>query len=229
MKVNEFLERLKSVASKHKTVYMWGSFGQPLKEGFIQQKAKQYQSYYTGGRQSFLRSLLGKGYFAFDCVGLIKGILWGWTADASKPRGGAGYAINGVPDIDANRLIRMCKDVSTDFSTIIPGEVVWLTGHVGIYIGDGLVIEATPGWTNGVQITNCANIRSVPGGKNRRWTSHGKLPWVDYTKEEPDWKKAIRENMDKPEGWIKRIESLMAKQEDPLDRWWPDFISKLWR
>ena len=44
---------------------------------------------------------------------LIKGILWGWDGDASRTYGGAGYAINGVPDIGADTMITKCTGVST--------------------------------------------------------------------------------------------------------------------
>lgn len=237
MKAIDFINKASEIQKKYKTVYMWGSFGQPLSESFIQQKAKQYPSFYTPERLKHLRGLIGKGVFAFDCIGLIKGLLWGWAGDGSKPRGGAGYAINGVQDVDANMCIRMCKDVSTDFSKIVPGAVVWLDGHIGIYIGDGLVVEATPKWDNGVQISYCSNIKTVQGAKNRKWTSHGKLPWVDYTveqkpKENPaqdlqEWERAVIETQGSPDAWIMRIKKLMAEEPESLDRWWPTFIENL--
>lgn len=82
--------------------------------------------------------------YGFDCVCLIKGVLWGWNGNASKTYGGAGYAVNGVPDIGADTMITKCSGVSTDFSKIVPGEAVWLKGHIGVYIGGGKVIECTP-------------------------------------------------------------------------------------
>ena len=118
--------------------------------------------------------------FGFDCVCLIKGILWGWTGDKSKPYGGAKYASNGVPDINANTMITKCKDVTTDFSNIEVGEAVWCEGHIGIYIGDGLAVESTPKWKNCVQITAVANIGSKSGYNARAWSKHGKLPYVSY-------------------------------------------------
>ena len=32
--------------------------------------------------------------YGFDCVNLIKGVLWGWSGDASKTYGGAAYKSN---------------------------------------------------------------------------------------------------------------------------------------
>lgn len=120
--------------------------------------------------------------FGFDCVCLIKGILWGWDGDASRTYGGAGYAINGVPDIGADTMITKCTGVSTTgWDGMVIGEAVWMSGHIGIYIGDGLAVECSPKWENKVQITAVGNIGSKAGYNTRRWTKHGKLPYVDYT------------------------------------------------
>lgn len=122
--------------------------------------------------------------YGFDCVCLIKGILWGWSGNASKTYGGAGYAINGVPDIGADTMITKCAGVTTDFSKIVVGEAVWCSGHIGVYIGDGLAVECTPRWENDVQITAVANIGQKNGYNARTWTKHGKLPYIEYGAEE---------------------------------------------
>lgn len=131
-----------------------------------------------------------KGGYIWDCVGLIKGILWGWSADRSKKYGGAGYACNGVPDYGADQMIRACQGGgSTDWSRIDPGEVVWMPGHIGIYVGGGVVIEATPKWSNGVQKSALLNIpegQDLGWSKGRKWTRHGKLPYVEYTNTDTD-------------------------------------------
>lgn len=102
--------------------------------------------------------------------------------DKSKTYGGAGYAINGVPDIGADTMITKCTGVSTSgWANMVIGEAVWMSGHIGIYIGDGLAVECSPKWENKVQITAVGNIGSKPGYNTRRWTKHGKLPYVDYT------------------------------------------------
>lgn len=161
---HKFIEALRLAASSS-TVYMWGTFGNPVTNALITAKQRQYSDWYTAGKIASLKALSGKST-AFDCVGLIKGILWGWTS-TDNPK----YSSGGVPDISANSMIKVCTGVSSDFKTIIQGEAVWLPGHIGVYIGDGLVIEATPAWKNGVQITKLLQ---------RKWKVHGKLPWVNY-------------------------------------------------
>jgi len=116
---------------------------------------------------TFLNKYNGR-YLLSDCSGLIKGVLWGYPGNGK-------YASNGVPDINANTIISKCKDVSTDFSIISKGEFVWLQGHCGVYIGNGQVIESSPAWENGVQITKLSQ---------RKWKKHGKLPWIDYDEDD---------------------------------------------
>ena len=87
---------------------------------------------------------------------------------------------SGVPDINEAMMINACSGVTTDFSNIQVGEVVWMPGHIGVYIGNGLAVEATPIWKDGVQITAVHNIGKKSGYNGRYWTKHGKLPYVTY-------------------------------------------------
>ena len=143
-------------------------------------EAQQLPGWYTASRQADLRELIGKEYFGFDCVCLVKGILWGWNGDASKKYGGAVYQSNGVPDITEEQMINACSGVSSDFSSLVPGEFLWMQGHCGVYIGDGLAVECTPKWDNCVQITAVGNLGAKSGYNSRTWTKHGKLPYVEY-------------------------------------------------
>ena len=181
MTAKQLAEKATYIAKTYKTVYMWGTFGQPVTDSIINSKTNQYPSWYNATRRTAFRKLVDKGYFAFDCVGLIKGILWGWNAKASSSNGGAKYASNGVPDKSADGTIAICKNVTTNWSTIEIGEAVWCSGHIGIYIGDGLAVECTPSWKNCVQITAVGNIGKKSGYNTRKWTKHGKLPYVTYT------------------------------------------------
>ena len=177
MTAAELIAKLKG-AQAQPTYYVMGCFGAYISDKNIKRYTTN-NDYNRKNAAAIKKNAMGK--FGFDCVCLIKGILWGWNANKSATYGGATYTSNGVPDIGADSMIKACKDVSTDFSKIIPGEAVWLSGHIGVYIGDGLVIECTPKWENKVQITACENIGKVAGYNSRRWTKHGKLPYVDYS------------------------------------------------
>lgn len=184
MTAAQFVAKAKEIAENYKTTYMLGPWGWPTTQAMIDRACN---SEANGAKNktwlSYANAIKGKG-FIFDCVGLIKGILWGWSGDLSKNYGGAGYAVNGVPDIGADTMISKCSGVSTDFSNIVPGEAVWMTGHIGIYIGGGVVVEATPRWNWGVQKSTILNVsKSQVSGTvgTRTWTKHGKLPYVSYT------------------------------------------------
>ncbi len=176
----ELAQKLKEVATKYKTLYVMGCFGAPMNET----NKKRYCNNHSYNKQAARQKMImaaSADTFGFDCVCLIKGLLWGWNGNANKTYGGAGYAINGVPDIGADTMITKCSEISTNFNDIEIGEVVWMKGHIGVYIGDGLAVECTPKWKNCVQITACNCSKS--GYNRRNWTKHGKLPYVEYVKE----------------------------------------------
>lgn len=181
MKVNDFLDKIKKLPSC-KTLYVMGGWGQPLTASNKSRLITEH-SYNQNADRKALINAASADTFAFDCVCMIKAILWGFSFDTSKANGGAVYASNGVPDINADQMIGKCSGVSTSFKNIEPGEVVWKTGHIGVYIGDGLAVECTPAWKDRVQITAVENIGKKSGYNSRVWTKHGKLPYVDYTKE----------------------------------------------
>lgn len=179
----ELADVCKDIALNFKTLYVLGCFGAPLN---ATNKAR-YTSNYSYNAQASRKAMImaaSSDTFGFDCVCLIKGILWGWCGDKNATYGGAKYASNGVPDIGADSMINKCSDVSRDFSKIEIGEAVWMSGHIGVYIGNGLAVECSPKWENNVQITACNCTKS---GYNRRdWTKHGKLPWIDYSVKETE-------------------------------------------
>ena len=42
------------------------------------------------------------------------------------------------------------------------------------------MIECSPAFKNCVQVTACLNIGAISGMNGRRWTKHGKLPYITY-------------------------------------------------
>lgn len=189
MKASEFVEKLKDVSKNYKTLYVMGCFGAPMtaanKKRWIE---REHYNYNNKATRTKMINAASTDTFGFDCVNLIKAILWGWNGDKKKTYGGAKYKANGVPDVNADGMIKLCSGVTTDFSNIEVGEAVWCKGHIGVYIGDGLAVECTPAWKNKVQITAVKNIGTKSGYNARQWTKHGKLPYIEYdvvTKKEP--------------------------------------------
>ena len=180
---NALAAKAVDIAQRVKTIYGYAMYGFQITDKTIQGKAAQnLNGWYTSTKIAMLKAVANQKppTWGFDCVNLIKGILWGWTGDETKEKGGAVYGSNGVPDTNADGMIARCHNVSDDFSNIAVGEAVWMSGHIGIYIGDGLAVECTPKWSNGVQITAVHNIRKQQGFNGRKWTKHGKLPYVSY-------------------------------------------------
>ena len=175
----EFVKKLKDVANNYKTLYVMGCFGAPMTSA----NKTRYCNNYAYNRDSVRTAMIKAATadtFGFDCVCLIKGILWGWNGDKTKTYGGAKYNSNGVPDKDADQMINLCRNVTNDFTKIEVGELVWCKGHVGVYIGSGLAVECTPAWKNCVQITAVQNIGTKSGYNARTWTKHGRLPYIEY-------------------------------------------------
>lgn len=128
--------------------------------------------------------------FMMDCVVSIKGLLWGFSADKNKPHGGGIYGSNGVADFTPDGGLNYCTNVSRDFNNITPGEYLCMkdTGydHAGIYLGNGKVFECTVAWgTNKCIISeiDTSGNRFYNGVRNLKWTYHGKLKYIDYSKE----------------------------------------------
>ena len=179
MTASEFVKKLKDVAENYKTLYVMGGIGSPLTAANKTRYINHHSYNQSATRVKYINAA-STDTFAFDCVCLIKSILWGWNGDKRRTYGGATYASNGVPDIDADSMINVCSGVTTDFSKIEIGEAVWTNGHIGVYIGDGLAVECTPAWKNKVQITACNNAKN--GYNTRKWKKHGKLPYLEYEK-----------------------------------------------
>ena len=179
MTAEELVSRLKSIANGYKTLYIMGCFGAPMTNANKDRYIQHHEYNRRPGPKAAIQAA-SADTFGFDCVCLIKGVLWGWSGNKNDIYGGARYISNGVPDIGADSIITVCSGVSTNFADIIPGELLWKTGHVGIYIGNGQAVECTPSWDNKVQITNVANITGNTGSKYRTWTKHGRLPYVNY-------------------------------------------------
>lgn len=70
-----------------------GCFGAPMNAA----NKKRYCNNHSYNKQATRQKMImaaSADTFGFDCVCLIKGLLWGWNGNASKTYGGAGYAIN---------------------------------------------------------------------------------------------------------------------------------------
>ena len=147
-------------------------------------------NYYYSANDTWCNYNKTKGKFMMDCVVSIKGLLWGFKADKNKAHGGGIYCSNGVPDFSCNGGLNYCTGVSNNFNNLVPGEYLCMKGtgynHAGIYIGNGKVFECTVGWGANkciISEIDTSGNRFYNGVKNLKWTYHGKLNYIDYSKE----------------------------------------------
>ena len=147
--------------------YWYGTYGQTGSERLYKQKQQQYPAQYPPKKWTEESFRVQFGKRVYDCAGLIKGYMFSETPTSSP-------AYNIKYDVSANTMISLCKEQG-DYSRIpnIAGLIVWKSGHVGVYLGNGKTIEAK-GHAYGVVTTADTN-----------WVKWGKLPWLEYAAE-PD-------------------------------------------
>lgn len=147
-------------ALSEKWGYVWGTFGQVLTEALLTQKIKQYPDG-VANYESFIRGHW-MGRHVTDCVGLIKSYYWNGSYNVRT-------------DVSADGMLSAAKEKGP-ISTMpeIPGICVQKVGHIGVYIGNGQVIEA-----RGTKYGVIQSPLKGPGAS--AWTNWLKCPFIDYS------------------------------------------------
>ena len=150
--------------------YVFGTYGTVLSEEMLRTKMSQYPGDVAVYEEFIRENWLGRR--TADCVGLIKG--YGWFNTASQE---IEIGANGMPDIGSDGMYANATEKGP-INTIpeIPGLAVWHAGHIGVYIGDGKVVEAMT-TTVGVVVTDVFS---------RSWTHWLKIPYIDYIEDGDD-------------------------------------------
>lgn len=144
--------------------YIYGTYGNVLTEDLLRDRAAVFGCEVTDYMDFIRENWLGKR--TADCVGLIKG--YGWY---DSKTGEIVVGSNGMMDVGANAMYQNAEVKGTiDTIPEVPGLAVWSDGHIGIYIGNGEVIEAA-NTLRGV-------MRSQLAG--REWTHWLQIPYIDY-------------------------------------------------
>lgn len=149
--------------------YWYGTFGQIATESLYQNRRNAYPSYYKSW--SDFPTQYGKR--VHDCVGLIKGYMWSDT-----PTSVPNKHYNSKQDVSACGMYSnsTLKGTISSFPAHV-GQLVYKSSvktdakkihHVGVYIGDGYVIEAK-GHEYGVVKTKFDNAG---------WTHWSQCPYI---------------------------------------------------
>jgi peptidoglycan hydrolase-like protein with peptidoglycan-binding domain/glucan-binding YG repeat protein len=120
--------------------FIYGTSGQIITQSLIDSKARQYPDIFaeirSDGQTTYQYAKKWIGQRAVDCVGLTKAYLW-WRDDVLGP----GYSSS--TDRSANGLY-YASTVRGPIGTLpeTHGLILWREGHVGVYVGNGEVIES---------------------------------------------------------------------------------------
>lgn len=148
-----------------RTSYVWGGMMDLVDKNIIELLSKRYKDYYTDDKITQYKSQIGKEIYGCDCSGLIKSYFFGGL---NHPLYEELYDIN-------SSMMLYISDQKGEIDTLpeIEGICLYMPGHVGIYAGNGKVIESTEneGIGNGV-------VKST--FMDRRWTHWFHCPFVTY-------------------------------------------------
>ena len=165
------------------SVYVYGSYGNKLTTSFCDSKYKQYPKVNTAARTTKYKKLCDGKHYGFDCVGLIKSYYWGGYGKTKY---------DSKSDVSANGMYNKAK-VKGNISNMPEKEglLVQMDGHIGIYIGNGYVIESTISTKYAKQSHGLGGVCKTKL-KDRKWVHWLECPYIDYTtkveekpKEEP--------------------------------------------
>lgn len=140
---NDICNKAKSIASE-KTLYVKGGKGEKLTQA---NKMRFSSNNAFNVKRTKLIFLASDDTLAYDEFSLLAAV--------------SGYNCRTIGEVAA-----LCEGISKDFSTIVPGEVVFLKDRFGIFVGNGKVIAA-----DAIRIGE-----TILDG----WVSHGKLSEVQY-------------------------------------------------
>ena len=142
-------------------------------------------------------------HWSFDCLGFVHTIINGTVFNRNILGGGAVMDEFVTNTNETDTLQKYCYDQTGNFKKgmILPGELMYMPGHVGLYVGDiepfndGRIFNVAEccysSFGGGGMLTYVSDQGLRYNHKNGStagyWTKHGKFYRVDYTeKSEPD-------------------------------------------
>lgn len=158
-------------------IYVWGGIGEYITDEMLDEKIARWPEWYIPERAQIRKEFVGRNVRGWDCIGLIQSYTWG-----DYHQGNTKYYF---PEefLNTSQLIEMDL-VKGDIATLPerPGLVLWKKGHVGVYIGNGEVIESTPRIVTGPRKGEIGRVGGVVKSKleDVAWTVWLQFPGVQY-------------------------------------------------
>ena len=204
MLTNKGLVEHAKMALAEKWGYCLGTYGQVLTNNVLDAKCSQgygvgeYNTYW----KSYLLGFLNKR--VSDCYGLVKSYCW-WN-DANL-----GYGINGCPDRNQETAYKAAKIKGTIKNMPeVPGLILYMEGHAGIYIGNGKFIECK-GCPYGVIEGKIQNGTVASGSNFTHWFKDTYIFYLDKAAAYIQTQTGIDNNTMKFLSFYKYDESLIEK------------------
>ena len=156
----EFVEKVKQI-EKEDTAFAFGAYGEIIDDELFARTVRNQSHRYKD--ESNLRRLLDcYGKKAYECTALI-----------TEPLGIS--RANGTPNPHQLYKFLSTRRWLIEDMPDVPGLGVYLYGHVGVYIGNGQVIESTYSGDNfGVAITRLSD---------KPWTTAFEIVGINYKEE----------------------------------------------
>lgn len=175
MKTGEGLARFAEKSAAVNVPYIYATYGAILTERKLAEVRRLYPERMSEKRYQYARShYIGKR--STDCYGMVKRYRW-TGGDEEFPSLDDNPKYDGSSDVNANTAYQNAK-VKGVIGTIpeVRGLIVWKSGHVGVYLGNGKVSEAR-GFDYGTVITNL---------KDRKWTHWFQEVGISYDQPSPE-------------------------------------------
>jgi hypothetical protein len=148
----------KALAEKWR--YGWGAYGQKATSALLESLVKQYPSMNTKWK-SYMMEAVSAGTRLSDCYGLVKGYL-SQEADGS---------IKLKEKFDINTAMAYSRAAAKGpLSNLpeVPGVILYMKGHVGVYCGGGRFIECAGGGA-GMCAGKISGGKITSGSKFTHW------------------------------------------------------------
>lgn len=165
-------------ALREKWYYGWGAYGQKATNALVTSLVSQYPSMNTQWK-SYMQKAVTAGTRLCDCYGLVKSYLW-WVDDNANPK----YI--GVHDTNTAGAYSKATEKGT-LATLpeIPGVILYMPGHVGVYCGKGRFIELQGGGVGAFE-GKITNGKITKGSKFTHWFKDINIDYTVENEEQED-------------------------------------------